>query len=1027
MKAAPLVESFQGGEFSPEVSAQVSAVRYKSALSHCENYIPQVSGPLKRRPGTQYVGTPKVSDGTPLLVPFTAPRGVGYMLELGVKIAPEVFGNWTPFSLASASWRDIAWGNGVFVAVTPSAPYVSRSTDGTNWVDVPSMSHTGQAVCYGGGTFVSVGGTSVAYSIGYSLDDGLTWSYSVTGAGNAPWMAIAYGDDTFIAVAQSGTNQIMTSPDGQNWTLRTISPPALWTNIAYGDGVFVVTNPDMVAASQIAISSDKGVTWITKTAPSAKSWSAIAYGNGIFVAVAADTGTVKRVMVSSDKGLTWTLEGPFTSIPWTDLIFDDGIFVATNSSGDFQRSTDGKTWVSWTVSPPRTWFTIGAGEGKFVAIVSPGGYGIIATHSVAQKGYARVYNADGTPVLDSEGGVYEFPVPFLRTVADLEDLHYTQSADTLYFTHPDLQPFIIKKHPTEMLWAAALFDTIEGPFLPKNTTKITLQANTRSLTPTLTASSALFKPSDTGRKIRIRCSIENWVTGQTFYVGAHVLSDSGKTYLCIKQHVSSVAPTGTGQHIVDGAQVVWQWVGNFTSATAWGTLEYATSTQAHCIADTPLNGITKTTDWYLGAWCEELGYPSVSVFYGDRLIFGGLREQPWRIDGSKVGEYTNFSISDVDGVVTDAHAISFGLVGNDFDSIHWMVVTSHGLVLGTNAGEWSLSPTSVNGTITPTSIHAEQFSKYGSADTRAFLTGSSVLFVDRSEKKVREVTTVLGYDLSKPTRDAIDMSILAEHMLTDSAKITAWQTLSTPVLWLVDSLGKLFGMTYARTAASLQVGWHRHTLGGVYPTIRRLAVQVDPYTKTDAIWMIVDRGLTGGNRTIERMIQSDTCFVDCSASRSVIRSAGQSFIPGVSYLYNVTGVVAVSSLDFTSENITVAANGFAPTTNEEGTPVYVGFPYASRGATLRQEGGSSNGTSLGKTRRTNRVGMTVLNVWKLAIGPSFTDLKNVPLNSPSFSGVLSDTVNFGYDFDNLIHWEQSGSAPGTILAIMPQLETQDRG
>jgi hypothetical protein len=57
------------------------------------------------------------------------------------------------------------------------------------------------------------------------------------------WQSVAYGNGTFVAVAISGTTQVMTSTDGINWTARTAAEANGWYAVTYGNGLFVaVTN-----------------------------------------------------------------------------------------------------------------------------------------------------------------------------------------------------------------------------------------------------------------------------------------------------------------------------------------------------------------------------------------------------------------------------------------------------------------------------------------------------------------------------------------------------------------------------------------------------------------------------------------------------------------------------------------------------------------------------------------------------------------------------------------------------------------
>jgi len=124
------------------------------------------------------------------------------------------------------------------------------------------------------------------------------------------------------------------------------------------------------------------------------------------------------------------------------------------------------------------------------------------------------------------------------------------------------------------------------------------------------------------------------------------------------------------------------------------------------------------------------------------------------------------------------------------------------------------------------------------------------------------------------------------------------------------------------------------------------------------------------------------------------------------------------------------------TLDEKAATVHIGLGFNSDAAMLRLEAGAADGTALGKTRRTHRVGMLLHRTLGLKLGASFTELDTITFRKTSdlltravglFSGVISETVEFDYDFENHISWRQSQPLPSTILAVMPQLVTQDRG
>jgi len=158
-------------------------------------------------------------------------------------------------------------------------------------------------------------------------------------------------------------------------------------------------------------------------------------------------------------------------------------------------------------------------------------------------------------------------------------------------------------------------------------------------------------------------------------------------------------------------------------------------------------------------------------------------------------------------------------------------------------------------------------------------------------------------------------------------------------------------------------------------------------------------------------------------------------------------VTTVSGLDhLEGQSVTVCADG-APQPNKtvasgaitlstSATVVHVGLGYNSDGQLLRLEAGAADGTALGKTRRTHRVGFLIHRSLGLQIGTSLEELDTLTFRTSTdpltrapalYTGIISETLQSDYDFENKIAWRQSQPLPCTILAVMPQLVTQDRG
>lgn len=83
MKASPLKDAFNAGEFSPLMAARVRIDKYVNALRKCFNMIPIVQGGVTRRPGTMFVAEVKDSSRVTRLIPFEFSVTQAYMLEFG--------------------------------------------------------------------------------------------------------------------------------------------------------------------------------------------------------------------------------------------------------------------------------------------------------------------------------------------------------------------------------------------------------------------------------------------------------------------------------------------------------------------------------------------------------------------------------------------------------------------------------------------------------------------------------------------------------------------------------------------------------------------------------------------------------------------------------------------------------------------------------------------------------------------------------------------------------------------------------
>ena len=68
-----------------------------------------------------------------------------------------------------------------------------------------------------------------------------TWTARAAAEANG-WYSVTYGNNLFVAVSISGTNRVMTSPDGITWTARAAAKANLWRSVTYGNNLFVAVS-----------------------------------------------------------------------------------------------------------------------------------------------------------------------------------------------------------------------------------------------------------------------------------------------------------------------------------------------------------------------------------------------------------------------------------------------------------------------------------------------------------------------------------------------------------------------------------------------------------------------------------------------------------------------------------------------------------------------------------------------------------------------------------------------------------------
>lgn len=258
---------------------------------------------------------------------------------------------WKTSSLPTqTSWNNVAYGNGRFVAIATNDTDSAYSTNyGGAWLAGTGLARRSwKGLTYGLDKFVAVSSGTVYENVasqvvaaigsptGARFDVVSTsgGAYNVTrvatGSGYAP-------DDTIkiLGTAVGGTTPT-------NDVFITVTSAGMGGTL----GGFTVTSGTASAlVSTTAAYTMDGTSWISTTLPSSTAWSDIAFGNGLFVAVSS----ASHKPAYSRDGITWS-QSDYTIGGVSKVAYGQGVFVAVSGvAGIAYTSEDGYNWLSQVV------------------------------------------------------------------------------------------------------------------------------------------------------------------------------------------------------------------------------------------------------------------------------------------------------------------------------------------------------------------------------------------------------------------------------------------------------------------------------------------------------------------------------------------------------------------------------------------------------------------------------------------------------------------------------------------------------
>lgn len=705
--------------------------------------------------------------------------------------------------------------------------------------------------------------------------------------------------------------------------------------------------------------------------------------------------------------------------------------------------------------------------------------------------YMRFYLNDGQ--LQSGGSPYQIATPW--GTADLFAIKFCQSADVLYMVHPNYPPYkLIRLGATNWTLTQVVF--IDGPYLDQNTTATTLTfANISGSSYSCTASSATginqnnvgFQAGDVGRLIRglnptgpvwsqmvitavantTHCTVTALVStptagsgGTTWRLGVWS-TNTGFPNACTfyqnrlylagckntpqrfdasqTSNFETFSPTDLAGNVTDDDALSFNLVSNdvnmiqWMSSTEQGLLMGSISSEWLITANGSPTGVTPTR--VSADQCTQYGSANIQpVQVGKATVF--IQRSTRKARELQYWYYVGGFLAP-DLTVTAEHLTKVGLTQIAFQKepqpIIWCVRSDGALVAMTYERDldalkaaWSRHVVGGASDAGGTQAIVESVAVIPSPDqTRDEVWLSVQRWVNGAVVRTIEVMTQF-FDATVLQEDAffVDCGLTYDAPVTMTGVSNANPTVVTaPAHGFTNGMTVLIndvvGMTFADSP-------------NIPDNTGANATDFPDYTSFINDKLYVVQGVTTNTFTLK-----DT------QGNNIDSTLWGSYVSGGTVRKLVTTITGLDYLDGQSVSIladgavqpdqTVVAGAITLTT--PAATVNIGLGYNSDGQLLRLEAGAADGTALGKTRRTHRVGIMLDRSLGLELGTNFDELDTITFRTSAdrmsrapalFSGIISETLPSDYDFENQICWRQSQPLPSTILAILPQMVTQDR-
>lgn len=608
----------------------------------------------------------------------------------------------------------------------------------------------------------------------------------------------------------------------------------------------------------------------------------------------------------------------------------------------------------------------------------------------------------------------------------LDEICWTQSADTLIIVHPDLQPVKIVRGGTDATWTET---TIAFDSTPKYAYELdTHTNNAETLTPsavsgnvTLTTTSSKHDTGTAQAGTSTTITLKSASSSTDDYFNGYYITITGGTgsgqIRLIEDYVGSTkvvtvdrawttTPDNTSTYSI--TSFTTDSVNQYINASPQGRakiVRYVSGTVVEAVTEYPFfntsaisAGRWELEHGYEDVWSASRGWPRSVTFHEGRLYFGGSKSRPATIWGSKIGLFFDFQASEY----LDDDAIEATLETNQLNVIVDMI-SGRDLQVFTTGAEFYVPQTGTE-PITPTTMALKAVSRNGTKPgTRVQSIDSGTVYVQRQGKALNEFLfsdTQLTYVTQR-------ISLLAGHLLKTPSRLALRRATSTDegdlLMAINDDDGSLAAFSVMRSQQITAPS--EFITDGTF-----LDVGVD----VNDIYAVVKRTFNGTNRYFIELFR-DTVYTDCAFIGGSAGGVG-SGLPHIGKSLNVICDGVPQS------NETVSAGGAVTFDRESVTSYEVGLPFTVYAKTMPVEVKLQTGSRIAFKKRVVEVNAIVSETQHMIINDNpvpFRSFDNPLLDDPvpEFTGIKRVNGVLGYSRDQYIEISQDLPLKMNLLGI----------